>query len=329
MSLIASFWTWLSSLWGFLYGQLGGNGPSHNTKKLNSSGPAAPRVADAIPDIPHRLVIVSPSFQHSAPPSQANENQTREVYYPRKGKFVWCGSNVIVEQLDSGHIIKSPLPNPFSPNQEERNRRKMEREAAIYKHLGSCPTIPRLISWDPILATLTLEYLAEQDLHQYVQKEAKIPISIRTRWALQAAMALAALHSAGVTHNDVAPRNFLLDELLNLRICDFASSSLPNDPPPEDAPGPRYQSRRWPPGYLPTLADDVFALGSVIYFIMSGLEPLSELEDEEVHRQFAQGHFPDTKILHGEVIQTCWRDRTTTAARVVDVLKESADSESA
>jgi hypothetical protein len=62
---------------------------------------------------------------------------------------------------------------------------------------------------------------------------------------------------------------------------------------------------------LPTQADDIFALGSVIYFIITGVEPLSELEEDEVECQFAEGHFPDTQFHHGEVIQTCWRDRTT------------------
>jgi serine/threonine protein kinase len=266
---------------------------------------------------------------HDAPPIQPSENQIRETYYPSKGKFVGCGSNVIVEQLDSGHIIKSPLPHHFNPDQEKRNRRKMEREAAIYELLGSCPTIPRVIDWDPIHATLTLEHLANGDLYQYIQTRAQEPLSVRARWASQAALALAALHTAGITHNDVAPRNFLLDSSLNLRICDFASSSPPNGPPPEDAPGPRYQCQRWPPGYLPTQADDIFALGSVIYFIITGVEPLSELEEDEVEGQFAEGHFPDTQFHHGEVIQTCWRDRTTTAARVVDLLKKGNDCEEA
>ncbi|KAG7105969.1 Serine/threonine protein kinase OSK1 like [Verticillium longisporum] len=329
MTSIVSFRPWPASLWAFISRRFGRNTPSYNTEQLKSSRRAAPAIAEDTSDTPHRLVIVSASFQHDATPNQPDKDHTREVYYTRKGKFVGCGSNVIVEQLDSGHIIKSPLPNPFKPNQEERNRRKMEREVAIYEHLGSCPHIPRLISWDPIPATLTLECLANQDLHQYVQSGVEVPFSIRTRWASQAATALAALHSAGVTHNDVAPRNFLLDGSLNLRICDFASSSLPNGSAPEDAPGPRYQSHRWAPGYLPTQADDIFALGSVIYFIMTGLEPLSELEDEEVEYQFATGHFPDTQILHGELIQTCWRDRTTTATRVVDLLNEGNGCEEA
>lgn len=41
---------------------------------------------------------------------------------------------------------------------------------------------------------------------------------------IQAAEALVFIHSKGVIHCDIHPKNFLLDKKLNLRLCDFAGS---------------------------------------------------------------------------------------------------------
>ena len=50
-------------------------------------------------------------------------------------------------------------------------------------------------------------------------------MSLRRRWAKQAAEGVRLLHSHGVIH-DISPRNFLLDGELDLKIADFAGLSL-------------------------------------------------------------------------------------------------------
>lgn len=44
-------------------------------------------------------------------------------------------------------------------------------------------------------------------------------------------------------------------------------------------------SKRWGQHYVPADADDVFGLGSILYFIMAGKEPYSDLDDNEVVRR--------------------------------------------
>ncbi|KAM0325113.1 hypothetical protein ACHAQA_007652 [Verticillium albo-atrum] len=296
--------------------------PHDNTEELNSPRPVAPETAEDMPEAPLRLNLVTPSFWDDPPPGLLENSHPGEVYYTQKGEYIAHGKHAIIEQLASGHIIKSPLPHHFKPSLQKRNRRMMEHEAEIYQHMGHCPTMPQLVRWDPIHATLTLQHMPNKDLGRYLKAQPWTPLPVRTQWASQAAKALDALHMAGITHNDVAPRNFLLDDALNLRICDFGSSSFPEGSPPIQAPGPRYQPRRWPTGYRPTPADDVFALGSVLHFIMTGEEPLSEVEEGEVELRFAEGRFPNTLFLHGDVVQRCWRERTTTAAQVVARINE-------
>ncbi|KAM0425052.1 hypothetical protein ACHAPT_009611 [Fusarium lateritium] len=247
-----------------------------------------------------------------------------EIYYTSKGDLLRMGRTALVELLPSGHIAKTPKPNPYWPVEERENRQDMEHEASIYRRLGASSFIPEFISWDPESCSLTLKNYPNGDLESYIREpdyNSRAGVEIRKRWALQAAKALAVIHAAELTHNDIAPRNFLLDEDLNLRICDFAGCSLPGGTSSYCAPGARYESRPWSRDYTPTQADDVFALGSVIYFIMNGEEPYRELDDEEVEQRFENKDFPASSHHEcGTVIQDCWTGRLTTAEQVVQAL---------
>jgi len=81
--------------------------------------------------------------------------------------------------------------------------------------------------------------------------------------------AIELLHSNNIIQGDVGPHNLLLDVDLSLKICEFAGSSLDGSQATV-VPGARYR--------LPSLGgtmvkEDLFALGSTIYFIATGHEP--------------------------------------------------------
>ncbi|KAM5357066.1 hypothetical protein ACJZ2D_016647 [Fusarium nematophilum] len=243
------------------------------------------------------------------------------IYYVRKGDYVRRGATALVERLPSGHIAKTPLPNPYDPKEEEKVRQNMEHEYNVYRYIRSSPFIPKLIDWDSKSKTLVLEDHVKGDLETYFQNHCDADADTRQKWALQAAQALKSLHSIGVIHQDVTPRNFLLDENLDLRICDFAGSSFPGHTTSAGAPGVRYQSRAWNQGYIPTQADDIFSLGSVLYFIMRGEEPYSNLDEDEVERRFENLDFPASDHLGcGTVIRNCWSGQFSAAEQVVQAL---------
>ncbi|EGX93280.1 Protein kinase-like domain [Cordyceps militaris CM01] len=260
-----------------------------------------------------------------------------QVYYLRKGDLVGWGTTALVERLPSGDaIVKTPLQNPLSPTEERMNREAVAREAEVYQRLRSgdrddMRTVPKFLGWDAQSCTLTLEYQPNGDLATYVRDNdaaSGLDLETRGKWATQAARALASLHDEQVIHADVAPRNFLLNKSLDLCICDFAGSIFPGSSIETGAPGPRYQAGRWGRGYVPTKADDLFALGSVLYFIMTGNEPYADLTDVEVGRRFQAAEFPETgSVQCGSVIDDCWHGRLTTAQAVVQALNgNSAES---
>ena len=197
----------------------------------------------------------------------------------------------------------------------------MEHEYDVYRFISSNRSIPKLINWDSKSKTLVLEDHANGDLETYFRNHCDVEADTHRKWALQAAQALESLHIIGVIHQDVTPRNFLLDKNLDLRICDFAGSSFPGHTASAGAPGSRYQSRAWGRGYIPTQVDDIFSLGSVLYFIMHGEEPCSNLEEDEVERRFENLDFPASDQLGCDaVIQNCCGGRFAAAEQVVQAL---------
>ncbi|TQV96612.1 hypothetical protein V2A60_003002 [Cordyceps javanica] len=259
----------------------------------------------------------------------ATKEHAGQVYYLRKGDLIGLGTTALVERLPSGDaVVKTPLQNPLNATEEHMNRAAVAREAEVYQRLGissgdgdDTPTVPKFLGWDAQSCTLTLEYQSNGDLATYFRDNKAADLETRRKWATQAARALASLHDKQVIHADVAPRNFLLNDSLDLCICDFAGSIFPGSPTETGAPGPRYQAGPWGRGYVPTEADDIFALGSVLYLIMTGSEPYIDLLDAEVERRFQAAEFPETcSVQYGSVIEDCWHGRLATAQAVVQAL---------
>ncbi|KAI3396846.1 hypothetical protein diail_11618 [Diaporthe ilicicola] len=241
-----------------------------------------------------------------------------------KGDFLGGGATGLVERLESGDVIKSPWTG--RPTASDC-RQEMAIEAQIYERLGAHPRLVQLKHWDPVDCTLTLEYMPHGNLREYVEKHGQnISTSQRRKWAMEAAEGIELLHSYGVLQGDVGPHNFLLDVDLELKICDFGGSSLDGSRATV-APGVRYR--------LPSLGgrhirpamikEDLFALGSTIYFIATGHEPYNELTDEdEVEKLYKDGVFPELGgVPFAEAIALCWRQEVESAQTIIEIIQRS------
>lgn len=49
------------------------------------------------------------------------------IFYVRKGVYMRMGSSALVEQLPSGHIIKTPKMKPYLPRKRRESRQGKER----------------------------------------------------------------------------------------------------------------------------------------------------------------------------------------------------------
>ncbi|RJE25230.1 STYKc [Aspergillus sclerotialis] len=243
-----------------------------------------------------------------------------EVIYVTKGKMLAWGGTAILEQLPSGTVMKTPIPNPYCRVEEEDHRRNMRIEAQIYAMIGEHPRVPKLIHWDQKTCCLEIEYLENGNLKEYIlQNQQNITTQLQLRWSRQAAEALTVLHRFEVIHCDLSPRNFLLDLHLNLKIADFGGASLRGSDP-SATPATRFRH----PGYdwntPPVFGDDIFSLGSLI--IMTGCYPYEEVSSKEVEKLYDLQRFPDvSSIVCGAIIMQCWRRQVDSAQFIHDCLK--------
>ncbi|KAI4726308.1 hypothetical protein E4T49_05948 [Aureobasidium sp. EXF-10728] len=134
------------------------------------------------------------------------------------GTYFAHGASGLVEQHEET-AIKRTWPDNDASLQELRI------EARIYQHLGPHPRVLRFLSWDDEQSILRTEYMRNGNLKSFITSN-QYSSEVKTRWIKQAGDAIEFLHSRNVIHSDIEPDNFLLDEQLNLKVCDFAGSSL-------------------------------------------------------------------------------------------------------
>ena len=128
------------------------------------------------------------------------------------------------------------------------------------------------------LPFLAMEYVRGANLRQYA---AEAPVSPRAAAGIvaQVARALAVVHRHGIVHQDVKPQNILIDETGRPRLIDFGLARLRHawDDSGDRAGGgtPAFmapeQARNNETAVGPR--SDVFALGGVLYFLLTGKLP--------------------------------------------------------
>ncbi|EHK40564.1 uncharacterized protein TrAtP1_003876 [Trichoderma atroviride] len=243
-----------------------------------------------------------------------------------KGEFVAAGVTSLVELLPNGDIIKTPWDDPTRGDCVQ----DIITEAKIYQILGQHPRLVKLRSWDSMQHTITMEYMPNGTLQQYIENHYKdISRPLQLQWAQQAAEGLQLLHATNIIHCDIGPHNFLLDELLDLKISDFSGSSV-NGSCASVCPRSRYRAPdpEWHPGKPPSFSEDLFALGSVLYFIFTGNPPFQKLEEDQVERNYEAGVFPDlSEVLCSDIITLCWQQSAGSAHQIYEMISRLCVSE--
>jgi serine/threonine-protein kinase len=126
------------------------------------------------------------------------------------------------------------------------------------------------------LLYLVLRLLPGQSLADRIAK-GKLSAAEAARIALECAGALAAAHAVGVVHRDIKPANILLDANGNATVTDFGISLVTSRPAPElhgsTAGTPHYMSPEQSLGEHVDGRSDVYALGVVLYEMLTGTRP--------------------------------------------------------
>ena len=163
---------------------------------------------------------------------------------------------------------------------------------------------------------IILEYAENGNLRQYLQNT-NTAVNAQTilRWARQLTEALVFSHSNGVLHGDLNCSNLFLDGQLNLKLGDFAGSSIDGSPamvaysPSHRLPNPQGLAES-PHGIPISVHDEIFALGSTLYEMVSGNVPHASTPEITIKELYKKKSFPDTSSMYlGLIISDCWNLR--------------------
>jgi serine/threonine protein kinase len=130
---------------------------------------------------------------------------------------------------------------------------------------------------------LILEYCTGGDLEKILRSDGHMPETSVRIFGLDAISGLKYLHSAGFIHNDLRPKNFLIDEYGILKLTDFKFATKI----PREQLGTKPLDERGVPPYMaPELfasegvqsyQSDFWGLGCVLYELRRGMPPFGDL----------------------------------------------------
>ena len=139
---------------------------------------------------------------------------------------------------------------------------------------------------------IVLEYVAGRSLKQYVNQQRPSPWAA-ARLVAELAAAVAYLHGREIVHQDITPRNVLIDERGQARLIDLGMARLRGAWGGDAGEGPVGGTRPYLSPEQAECADeridprtDVFGLGGVLYFLLTG-HPLYESGSADELRRLA------------------------------------------
>ncbi|KAF1994487.1 kinase-like protein [Amniculicola lignicola CBS 123094] len=233
-------------------------------------------------------------------------------YPPGVTEFLSGGNTARLGLLQNGTVLK------YVRDREDPNAfRSLDIEHSILSALGQHERIVKYLGKHE--HGILLQQALNGDIRSYMlkHKHDNISVQLRQKWTTQAAEALVYIHLKGIVHCDLHPNNFLLDEKLDIQLCDFAGSLFGRLDGGAMESTRFFLPRNWQD--IPNVKSDLFAFGSVMYYIMTGCEPYMDLSDDEVTKKYELQVFPDVEGLKfGNIIKGCWQGDFRSAK---DVLK--------
>jgi len=127
------------------------------------------------------------------------------------------------------------------------------------------------------LKFITMEFVEGQDLRAVLRERGKLPPEEAVRIISQVCRALESAHAAGVVHRDLKPQNIMLDPKDRVYVMDFGIAHSLETPGMTQTGAlmgtPEYMSPEQAKGIKVDARSDLFALGIILYELLTGISP--------------------------------------------------------
>ncbi|MEZ0065671.1 peptidoglycan hydrolase-like protein with peptidoglycan-binding domain [Streptacidiphilus sp. MAP12-20] len=164
--------------------------------------------------------------------------------------------------------------------EDEGFRRRFERESsALGRVRGEQAAVLLGSGYDGDLLWMATEYIPGPSLSEAVATSGPVGATAAWRLALELAQAVSAMERVGVVHRDIKPSNVILGPA-GCRVIDFGISQAADTSSitttGQQVGTPAYMSPEQVRGQVVASSSDLFALGSVIAFALTGHGPFGD-----------------------------------------------------
>lgn len=221
------------------------------------------------------------------------------------------GQVFVAENLAIGrHVAVKVLKPELLVDEAFRKRFQKEAEAIAAIEHPNVVGFLDLVVGDPTF--LVMEFVAGPTLANELRSDQKLPFLRAAELARRLCWGLDAAHRAGVIHRDVKPSNIILAPDAEFgeqpKLIDFGVAKTASKPADialtrhgQIVGTPHYMSPEQITGIDVDARSDVYALGCVLYHMVSGRPPFIGLEEYQILQQHVERTAPAVSTLVPEV----------------------------
>src|SRR5690606_37217283 len=134
---------------------------------------------------------------------------------------------------------------------------------------------------------IVMEYVEGQDLKRIIRSEGMLSVDLALDLAIQICAGIGFAHRAGIVHAEVKPQNILVTADYRVKVTDFGIAQALTDTQPTQRQAvvwgsPHYFAPEQARGEKPTPASDVYAIGIVLFEMLTGRLPYSGTSQQEL-----------------------------------------------
>ncbi|OZI13276.1 serine/threonine protein kinase [Bacillaceae bacterium SAS-127] len=216
---------------------------------------------------------------------------------------VYLAKDVILEREVAIKVLRLDFAN------EEEFLRRFQREAQSATSLVH-PNIVNIfdVGEEEGINYIVMEYVEGMTLKQYIQQLSPIPVEKAIDIMKQLSAAMAFAHHNSIIHRDIKPQNILVDADGNVKITDFgiamALSATSITQTNAVLGSVHYISPEQARGGMATKKSDIYALGIVMFELLTGQLPFSGESAVSIALKHLQTETPSMKRWNPSIPQS-------------------------